>query len=69
MKRHSIRYNCPDDRGYDHSHPDPAHVMRCYRKHILGCKRSWGTARGLVNYRALLATYLAAKAAHLDGWP
>jgi hypothetical protein len=46
---------------YTHPHPDPAHVMRCYRQHILGRKRSWGTARGLVHYKALVAEYLAAK--------
>lgn len=47
--------------AYDHPHPDPAHVMRCYRRHILGCKKSWGSARGLVHYRGLVQTYLAAK--------
>jgi hypothetical protein len=46
---------------YDHPHPDPAHVMRCYRAYILGCKRTWGTARGLIQYRAFIRTYLAAK--------
>lgn len=46
---------------YDHPHPDPAHVMRCYRAYVLGCKRTWGTARGLIQYRAFVHTYLAAK--------
>jgi len=43
-------------------HPgDPAHVMRQYRRHILSCKAKWGTARGLVHYRAIVQTYLWAK--------
>ncbi len=46
---------------YTHPHPDPAHVMRCYRRYILSCKRKWGTARGLVHYRPIVAEYLAAK--------
>jgi hypothetical protein len=44
-----------------HPHPDPAHVMRVYRRHILGCKRKWSTARGLTHYRKLVETYLWAK--------
>jgi hypothetical protein len=45
-----------------YTHPGkPAHVMRCYRGHILGCKRKYGTARGLIHYRALIEEYLAAK--------
>lgn len=47
--------------SYGHPHPDPAHVMHCYRRHILGCKKRWGTARGLIHYRAMVQTYLAAK--------
>jgi len=35
--------------------------MRVYRRHILGSKRKWGTARGLIHYRAIVAEYLAAK--------
>jgi hypothetical protein len=35
--------------------------MRQYRRHILACKRKWGTARGLIHYKALLQTYLWAK--------
>jgi hypothetical protein len=48
-------------RVYTHPHPDPSHVMRVYRAHILKCKRKWGTARGLIHYRALIEEYLAAK--------
>ena len=44
-----------------HPHPSRRHVMECYRGHILGCKRKWGTARGLIHYRAIVAEYLAAK--------
>jgi hypothetical protein len=44
-----------------HPHPNRRHVMERYRAHILGCKRHWTTARGLIHYRALLAEYLAAK--------
>lgn len=47
--------------AYTHPHPDPAHVMRCYRGHILGFKRKKGSARGLIHYRALVEQYLAAK--------
>lgn len=35
--------------------------MTQYRRHLLGCKRKWGTARGLIHYRALLSEYLSAK--------
>lgn len=35
--------------------------MRCYRGHMLGCKRKWGTARGLIHYRALVREYLSCK--------
>jgi hypothetical protein len=48
-------------RAYQHPHPDPAHVMRVYRRHILGMKRKKGSARALVHYRELVAEYLAAK--------
>lgn len=44
-----------------HPHPDRKHVMRQYRRHILACKRKWGTARGLIQYRAYVETYLWAK--------
>jgi hypothetical protein len=36
-------------------------VMRQYRRHILGCKKKWGTARGLIHYRGFVETYLACK--------
>jgi hypothetical protein len=49
-----------------HPHPDKRHVMTVYRRHILGSKRKWGTARGLIHYRALLAEYLACKRAVLE---
>jgi len=52
---------------YTHPHPSPAHVMRCYRKHILKCKKRWGTARGLIHYRRLLDEYLAAKRVTVNG--
>lgn len=45
----------------NHPHPDPAHVMRQYRKHVLAFKRKCGTARGLIHYRAIVDTYLQAK--------
>lgn len=46
----------------EYTHPGkPEHVMRVYRGHLLGCKRKWGTARGLIHYRAILQEYLAAK--------
>lgn len=44
-----------------HPHRSRRHVMERYRAHILGCKRKWGTARGLIHYRAFIAEYLAAK--------
>lgn len=44
-----------------HPHPDKRHVVRTYRQHILNCKRRWGTARGLIHYRAIVETYLACK--------
>lgn len=46
---------------YTHPHPQPRHVMSVYRGHILGSKRKWGTARGLIHYRAYIAEYLAGK--------
>lgn len=30
-------------------------------RYILGCKRKWGTARGLVHYRKLIDAYLKGK--------
>ncbi len=46
--------------AYDHPHPDPGHVMRCYRGYLTKAKRQ-GSARGLIHFRELLQTYLAAK--------
>lgn len=46
---------------YTHPHPSPDWVMRRYRGHILGSKRKWGYARGLIHYRRLIDEYLAAK--------
>lgn len=44
------------------THPgNPRHVMRCYRRYILERKRKWGTARGLIHYKAIVAEYFAAK--------
>src|ERR1051325_7482619 len=44
---------------------DPGIVMVAYRRHILSSKRSWGSARGLVHYRELLAAYRFAKHLYL----
>lgn len=45
-----------------YTHPGkPALVMSQYRRHILSSKKRWGTARGLIHYRQLVETYLAAK--------
>lgn len=33
------------------------------RRYLLGCKRKWSTARGLIHYRRLLDAYLKAKRA------
>jgi hypothetical protein len=49
-----------------HPHPDPRHVMTQYRRHITDCKQKWGTARGLIHYRQIVQTYLAAKRAALS---
>jgi hypothetical protein len=35
--------------------------MTAYRRHILSCKRKWGTARGLIHYRGFVQAYLEAK--------
>lgn len=45
----------------DHPHPDPRHVARMYRKHLLGCKRKYGSARGLIHYTQYIQTYLHCK--------
>jgi hypothetical protein len=49
-----------------HPHPDQAHIMRTYRRHILASKKKWGTARGLVHYRRFVDDYLDAKRSVLD---
>lgn len=46
---------------YTHPHPDPAHVMRCYRGYLMKAKRQFGGCRSLIHYRRLLDEYLAAK--------
>jgi hypothetical protein len=54
---------------YTHPNPDPAHVMRSYRKYLIGQKRIWMSQnrtakrclRGLIRYRAYIDEYLAAK--------
>lgn len=49
-------------------HPgEPRLVMTQYRRHILSCKKRWGTARGLVHYRGFIASYLWAKREVLRG--
>ena len=40
---------------------DAKTTMRTYRAYILGCKRKFGTARGLVHYLDYLQSYLEAK--------
>jgi hypothetical protein len=49
-----------------HPHPDQQHVVDCYRRYILACGRkftgrSYGTARSLIHYADLLASYCEAK--------
>jgi hypothetical protein len=44
-----------------HPHPDKAHVMRTYRRHVLASKRKWRTARGLVHYLRFVRDYLDCK--------
>jgi len=44
-----------------HPHPNPQHIVTCYRKYILSCKRKFGTARSQVHYRELIETYVLAK--------
>lgn len=41
----------------------PEHLMRCYRGHILGCKRKWGSARALIHYLPMVREYVEAKRA------
>jgi hypothetical protein len=44
-----------------HPHPDKQHVVLCYRKFLLSCKRKFGTARSQVHYLDIVRTYLRAK--------
>lgn len=44
-----------------HPHPSREHIMRSYRRYLLGCKAKFGTARSQVHYRDLVNEYLAAK--------
>jgi hypothetical protein len=41
--------------------------MTVYRGHLLGKKRKWGTARGLIHYPQILDSYLKAKRAVIAG--
>jgi len=43
------------------------HIMSVYRRHLLGSKKKWGTARGLIHYRSFVDSYLLAKRAVLAG--
>lgn len=45
----------------DHPHPDKNHLIRVYRRYILGIKKKIGTARGLFHYSSIIATYRKAK--------
>jgi hypothetical protein len=49
-----------------HPHPDKQHVIDSVRRYILSAGRKftgrrYGTARALIHYRDLLATYITAK--------
>lgn len=50
-----------------HPHPDRRHIMVTYRRHILACKRKYGTARSQVHYLDIVREYLAAKRDVLKG--
>jgi hypothetical protein len=43
------------------SERDPHLVMGSYRRHILACKKKWGSAGSLIHYRALVNEYLVCK--------
>lgn len=45
----------------NHPHPNPQHIVRQYRRHIMRTKQRFGTARSLVHYRQLVQAYLSAK--------
>ena len=53
--------------AYTHPHPDPAHVMRCYRRYLVDNKAKLGSVRGLGHYQQLVHTYLAAKRRVIEG--
>lgn len=51
-----------------HPHPSAEHVRDMYRTHLVELKRKWmgmgrghRCLRGLIHYRAMIDTYLAAK--------
>ncbi len=51
-----------------HPHPDPLHVRKRYRRHILASKKKWGSARGLIHYRKIVRTYLWTKGVYVGPW-
>ena len=44
-----------------HPHSDKRHVMVSMRRYILGVKKKFGTARGLMHYAGIISTYKLAK--------
>lgn len=60
----------------DHPHPNPGHVMRIYRKYLIGQKRVWMAQsgrseanrclRGLIRYHQFVQTYLQCKRLYLS---
>lgn len=44
-----------------HSIPLARHQLAAYRRYLLGRKRTWGTARGLLHYSVMLGQYWVAK--------
>ena len=50
-----------------HPHPDKQHVIRQVRRYLLSAKKRFGTARGLVHYNDLIATYLTVKKEVVNG--
>lgn len=49
-----------------HPHPDKVHIVRTYRRAILSAKARFGTARSLVHYHDLVASYKTAKREALE---
>jgi hypothetical protein len=45
----------------EHPHPDKLHVRARYRRHIMDCKKRWGSARSLIHYRQFIQIYLRTK--------